>query len=338
MTQSQPTIFVQIAAYRDVECQWTIKDLYEKAAHPERINVGVCWQVHKTEDADCFEIASPYPKNTMNLMVDIQRSKGVCWARHRAQSLYDGEDYVLMIDSHMRFIPNWDLAIREQLKACKSEKPFLSCYPPGYTPPNNLLPDPRPSVMCARAFDNFGDLRFTGVTLAETPHAPLKGAFLAAGFLFAAGSFISDVPYDPHTYFANEELNLALRAYTHGWDAYSPSQTLIYHYYNIHSGEETTKTLHWNDHRDWHKLAEKSRQRVSYLYENIEPKDLSYIKDIEKYPLGTTRTIADFESYTGINLANKTTSEKAEKAQFIDNLEIYKPAYPKPTEPPEQSS
>jgi len=38
-------------------------------------------------------------------------SLGPCWARHLAQSLHNGEDYVLQIDSHMRFRPNWLLLL-----------------------------------------------------------------------------------------------------------------------------------------------------------------------------------------------------------------------------------
>ena len=40
------SIFVSIPAYRDPECQYTIIDLFQKAVHPERIFVGVCWQAH----------------------------------------------------------------------------------------------------------------------------------------------------------------------------------------------------------------------------------------------------------------------------------------------------
>ena len=36
-----PKIFVQIASYRDRECQYTVKDLFDKATHPERLSVGV---------------------------------------------------------------------------------------------------------------------------------------------------------------------------------------------------------------------------------------------------------------------------------------------------------
>ena len=57
---SAPRIFVQIASYRDPECQWTVKDLFEQAAHPERVFVGICWQFDEQEDKHCFEI--PYPR------------------------------------------------------------------------------------------------------------------------------------------------------------------------------------------------------------------------------------------------------------------------------------
>ena len=47
-------IFVGIAAYRDPECQHTIRDLFEKASQPQRITVGVFWQCDLGRDADCF--------------------------------------------------------------------------------------------------------------------------------------------------------------------------------------------------------------------------------------------------------------------------------------------
>ena len=49
-------IFVQIASYRDRECQWTVKDLFEKARHPDRVFVGICWQTFPDLDEDCFEV------------------------------------------------------------------------------------------------------------------------------------------------------------------------------------------------------------------------------------------------------------------------------------------
>ena len=138
----RPTIFVQMASYRDPKCQWTIKDLFEKAKHPRRVHVGVCGQYDRELDQACFEIPSPMPDNTVFMNFPAKRSRGVCWARWQAQKLFDDEDYVLMIDSHMRFVEHWDSKMIRELARCESDKPFISCYPASYTPPNNLDADP----------------------------------------------------------------------------------------------------------------------------------------------------------------------------------------------------
>jgi hypothetical protein len=52
-------IFVQIASYRDPECQWTLEDMFEKAANPDRIFAGVVWQFVPREDDHCFELSFP---------------------------------------------------------------------------------------------------------------------------------------------------------------------------------------------------------------------------------------------------------------------------------------
>jgi hypothetical protein len=52
-----PRIFVSVAAFRDDECQWTLRDLFVKAAHPARVFVGVVWQVNPAADADFVRMA-----------------------------------------------------------------------------------------------------------------------------------------------------------------------------------------------------------------------------------------------------------------------------------------
>jgi hypothetical protein len=64
-------------------------------------------------------------------------SKGPCWARHRAQSFFNGEDFFLQVDSHTQFAPSWDKIFTEQLEkisAIQSEdnyfkKPIITSYP-----------------------------------------------------------------------------------------------------------------------------------------------------------------------------------------------------------------
>src|SRR6266850_4847037 len=100
-------IFVQIASYRDPECQWTLKDLFEKATNPERVFVGIAWQYVIGEDDHCFQIETR-PKQVRIQRLNARLSKGVCWARSMTQQLWQCEEYTLQIDSHMRFEPDWD--------------------------------------------------------------------------------------------------------------------------------------------------------------------------------------------------------------------------------------
>ena len=60
----------------------------------------------------------------------------------------------------------------------------------------------------------------------QRPPKPTLVPFLAAGFNFASGRRILEVPYDAHSayLFDGEETSLAVRAWTHGHDFYHPEQ------------------------------------------------------------------------------------------------------------------
>jgi hypothetical protein len=90
-------IFVDIASYRDPECAATVRDLFGKARYPNWIIVCVVLQ---TEPADNVLFCG---KNIRAVLVKATDSKGVCWARSMGYKFRDGEDYVLQVDSHMRF-------------------------------------------------------------------------------------------------------------------------------------------------------------------------------------------------------------------------------------------
>ena len=87
--------------------------------------------------------------------VDARESQGVCWARYQIQQLWQGEEYTLQIDSHMRFEPGWDDTLLSMWKDCGSEKSVLTCYPPAFTPPDTFE---REWIfgMAAKEFDEAG--------------------------------------------------------------------------------------------------------------------------------------------------------------------------------------
>lgn len=83
MPDKRHRIFVQIASYRDPECQWTVKDLFAKATYPDRVFVGICWQSMQQENEHCFQEV-PCPQHVRIANFGATESKGLGWARQQA--------------------------------------------------------------------------------------------------------------------------------------------------------------------------------------------------------------------------------------------------------------
>jgi len=321
-TTGSPRIFVRIAAYRDPECEWTLKDLFEKAAEPERIFAAVCWQYSPHEDPSSVRIHA-FREQVRTVPVPAALSRGVCWARHSLERLWRGEEYTLQIDSHSRFIAGWDRALLEELAACPSEKPVLSCNPAPYLPPHELSAHARPTIRVAQAFAS-GSLRFHAHSLDRAPERPLNGAFVAAGFVFSSSKILEEVPYDPELYFNQEEAAYSLRLYTHGWDVFSPSRNVLYHYYNVQSDDaKSLRPLHWQDNLDWRTYDARARARFDVLTGARNVPSDSDLR-LGPYGVGAARSVADFEAYSGVDFERKSISERARRGLFVPDLHRYK--------------
>ena len=302
----QPRIFVNIAAYRDTECQWTVKDLFEKARHPERLAIGLCWQFVPGDDDDCF-LFRTRPEQIRLIELHAKDSRGVCWARHRTQGLWQGEEYTLQIDSHMRFVEHWDEKLLAMLASCPSEKSVLSSYPPTYVPPDQLG-DEVVSRMFAQLFDELGVLKLHSYAKPAKDAAPLPqlNPFCAAGFLFGPATIIREVPYDPHLYFQGEEITLAARLWTHGWDIYAPNGVITYHDYT----KRPARPRHWHDHEAWSRQNKLACARVRHLLGIENSEDPDVLIEIERYGLGKARSLAEYQSFSGVDFAKRTINGK----------------------------
>jgi hypothetical protein len=308
----QPRIFVNIASYRDRECQWTVKDLFEKARAPERVFVGICWQFVREEDADCFRVQTR-PDQCRLITVYAPASLGVCWARHHAQTLWRGEEFTLQIDSHMRFVENWDERLLAMLRACPSARPVLSSYPAAYTPPDTI-DSHVVSTINAQSFDSQGILKLGSVGIApeSAPPVPAANPFCAAGFLFADSQINVDIPYDPYLYFHGEEITLAVRLWTHGWDIFSPNDVVAYHDYN----NTPNRRRHWDDHKDWTQLSIRAAKRILHLLGMEQSDDPEALREIDRYGLGQRRTLAEYQAFSGVDFARRLIGGKT--AQDIE--------------------
>ena len=127
----EKTIFVSIASYRDDVCIDTLQSLFDNANNPSKIFVGICQQNKKDEDKDC-EISN-YNCNVRTITLPHYESKGPTWARYLCSTLWNGEEYFLQIDSHTKFVKDWDIKcikmVNDIVESGRSFKPIISSYP-----------------------------------------------------------------------------------------------------------------------------------------------------------------------------------------------------------------
>ena len=294
-------IFVAIASYRDRECQWTIKDLFARASRPADLTVGVCWQYDPRADRDCFRIRTR-PAQVREVHLHVHQARGLGWARHLTECLWQGEDFILQIDAHMRFAQDWDRLLFEELAACDSPLPMISQYPLGYRPPR-VLQHRGPLTMQPFRFTDTGMLLF-GSKPFETPlTAPARHACFAGGFAFARADAWRQIPQDPWLYFADTEASHAARLWTHGWDMFSPTRNLIYHLYGAHTRDKPSP---WRDDEGWVARARLGQERVHHVLGVTAATDPAALRDVEKYGLGSHRTLAEYERFAGVDFAART--------------------------------
>jgi len=292
-------IFVQIASYRDPELRWTLRDLFEKAAHPERVSVGLCLQVMSSGDEACEPMLSR-PAQLRCVRSNARESRGACWARSITQTLWEDEAFTLLVDSLTRFVPGWDIQLLETYVRCPSENAVLSTYPLPYEPPD-VRTEGYCSVLAPLEFDEGGvlTLRSRWIPLGRAPSRPVLGAFCGACFLFGPAQIIVDVPYDPCLYFMGEEISLAVRLWTHGWDIYHPNRNLLFHHWS-----RDYRPTHWDDVPGWEGLELQSRRRVNRLLAVEQDSGLSVEMEGGRYGLGSVRSLSEYQEFSGVDFTN----------------------------------
>lgn len=297
-----PTIFVSIASYRDPDLLNTLVSLFGQARDPARLRVGICLQ-RAASDLDCVvpdEILQAYGAQIRLIEVDAAESKGACWARAQVLGLLADEDYYFQIDSHMRFVAGWDERLLRMLALCPSPRNVLSTYPLAFTPPDRLAPE-QLVTMRPKGFDLHGVLTLNSTlsALEQAPALPAPTPFVSAGMLFGPADCMREVPYDPYLYFEGEEITLALRLWTHGWDIRQPNRAIAFHNY----GQQPERPRHWKDQSRWVELNRQSRERIAALLGLEQRGSSEALRELASYGLGQVRTLAEYEQFSQIDFA-----------------------------------
>jgi len=331
------TIFVQIASYRDPELIPTLIDITKQADRPENLKIVVCWQHGEEQATEDFldagieitEVLTYHHAEVDGTVtdfhvlrtelrgavidfidVDYTLARGACWARHMIQQHYVDEIYTLQLDSHHRFVEGWDTILINMLNQCKkhSKKPVLTGYIPSYNPEKD--PEGRVQVPWQTNFDRFipeSPVFFIPSEMKDWKEKkePIRARFYSGHFAFADGSFAVDVQHDPEYFFHGEEISIAARAFTHGYDLYTPHKIVAWHEYT-----RKGRTKVWDDHttdmkktgvieKDWVERNELCHKRNKILF-GMDGENPNQI-DFGKYGFGAERTVREYEEYAGIS-------------------------------------
>jgi len=297
-------IFIQIASYRDPELSLTIRDCIKKAKHPERFTFGICWQRDDTESLEEF---ATDPRVRVK-EYSYTESQGLGWARNITNQLYDGEKYTLQLDSHHRFVQDWDVIMMEDYEQAltMSPKPILTTYcTPFDTKADASTYNPAPCLMSQYEFSSDKLLMSMPYYIQDykTRDKVIRARTLSGHFYFVSGEFIKDVPYDPDIYFGGytEETTMSVRAFTSGYDFFSPYRMLMWHEYT-----RKYRPKHWDDHGKESSTKKTSGERDALARSKTRQlfgQEDNGI-DMTTGGLGTVRSLHDYEIYGGFDFKN----------------------------------
>jgi hypothetical protein len=188
----------------------------------------------------------------------------------------------------------------KQLQKKGHEKPLLTGYVSSFNPERD--PEERNMVPWKMNFDRFipeGAVFFLPAAIDNFKelNEPIPARFYSAHFAFTTGDFVKEVPHDPNYYFHGEEISIAVRAYTWGYDLFHPHKIVVWHEYT-----RKGRTKQWDDDKNWVSKNVDCHKRNRKLFEmDGEVKDI----DFGEFDFGKERTLSDYEKYSGLSFSKR---------------------------------
>jgi hypothetical protein len=274
----------------------TIKSLFANAKRPERIFVGLfqqnCFDARcrtgvleggvvqdAGPDIDCYKDfcasregidSGACGTDRVRLFnVNESESLGPYMARYLGAKFYRGEQYYLQIDSHSEFVSSWDEKLIDMYNKAPARKPVISTYPPDS---GHNWRDTVGFHMCDSEFAD-SQIEWHIIRLSPSrpsgtsvPREPMYAPFVAAGFYFISGAFLSEVPFDPLLpwIFMGEEISLSARLWTAGYDIFSPTTNVLNHYYVRRHYPKFWETVNRYDRLEFHIFSDNEGNIVPY--------------------------------------------------------------------------
>ncbi len=290
------SIFIQISSYHDYELEKTIRDAIAKSTGNNKLFFGVHSIFY--DDNKWLDPIRNIP-NVKLVESKAPDNLGVGIGRYLAHQFYSGQDYYFQIDAHSRFDYGWDAFLIKEVEMHKNnghEKPLITNYPKPYWYEGDEEKTRKLIEPVTQFYWKFKDrFEMYRQPMQGTVHNPIGNIHsisVSAGCLFTEGEFIKP---NKLMFFDGEELVMAARAYTHGYDLFVPSQTFMYHLY---SNKNSTG-------RNSRRLIPQDWIEETYRLEDISKEEINLILRGDgvtgEYRLGTERTLDQYGEYCGLN-------------------------------------
>lgn len=287
------TTFVSISCFNDIDVIETVKSLKAQAARPDDLRIVVVLQTDEPEkfqgiDAEVHQ----FP---------LSWATGCGKPRTFAVEQLKDERYYLQLDCHMRFQLGWDETLLKELAECPDpEMAVLNTLPPGFVIKTGELLAMESYYSKLDQFRRNIPVGSFGVVPQDQP--PLLIPLAAAGFMFCTATAIKLAPPDPFYHFDGEELSQSLRLWTHGYSIHAIRPCIVHHAYrdmNPRQGSDLNEDIRR------HRI---SVQRIEALLNTapLERLPEACLVELDKYGLGTVRSVNSWEETFGIFLASRT--------------------------------
>jgi len=336
------SLFLSLASYRDENCLNTITNAYSMAKNPDKLFVGLVQQnceencrsgvlvggkmedVEPDEDCHKAFCESPYGKQfcakdqVRALHIQESESLGPYAARYFASKLWNGEQWYMQIDSHMTFAKNWDAISIQMLKKAPTKKPVISHYPPSEDTNFERVKTQSAPRLCHPTFATSEIesqiIRLQGNGFSKNfQETPRFAPFVAAGYFVAHSEFLREVPFDPFLpwIFMGEEIIMSARLWTHGYDIFSPTRSVVGHIYVRRHKPKFWESVHRVFHYGVHNplqmmILDRVKHQMTYpeaARDMLQQK--SVLTAVEQYTMGKDRSIKDYLKLAGLDMTKK---------------------------------
>lgn len=230
-----PSIFLNIPAYEDPILSGTIESALSNADHPENLFFAIASQ-YKTYPEPDFD---KYGNQVGIIRYDVETRPSANFIRHELiEEFYTGQDYLMLIDSHMIFAEHWDTILindYKELQQLHGDKVIISKQVPGYAGDISMFDNISNEISRWNEIDSkfLNDPEFwkvpgnfqrklNGRVYSEKISNKFNLAqYASSHFLFVDARYISEVGIiKAHNQVSEEQVN-AFLAFINGWDIYS---------------------------------------------------------------------------------------------------------------------